>query len=120
MIPQFGGVLGFLAALALFPMIARWGGSLWEAYRDYRLAADYPHLNRRKNLWVFAPLIVLHSGPWLVALTLFGAFKLFTSPHQPWHSWFIGGFITYFALMGFFITRVLKAQKARKVAEHVR
>ena len=102
---------GFFTATIVLAAALRWIGSLWVAYQDYRTAVDYPHLGRSKRLWVFVPLTLLHSGPWILALTVFGAFILFRSPREPWHAWFIAGFVGYLALMGLIIVSLLKKRK---------
>src|SRR5437016_3450148 len=102
---------GLLAALVVFAATLRWVGCLWIAFQDYRTAVDYPHLGRSKRLWVFVPLTFLHSGPWTLVLTVCGAFILFTSPREPWHAWFVAGFIVHLALMGLIIVSVLKKRK---------
>ena len=103
--------VGFFAAMIVFAATLPWVGCLWVAYQDYRTAVDYPHLGRSRRLWVFVPLTFLHSGPWILALTVFGAFILLRSPREPWHAWFIAGFVGYLALMGLIIVSVLKKRK---------
>jgi hypothetical protein len=109
-----GLVGGFLIAATILAAVLPWVGCLWVAYQDYRTAVDYPHLGRSKRLWVFVPLTLLHSGPWTLALTVFGAFILFRSPREAWHAWFVGGFVAYFALMGLVIVAALKKREAPK------
>ena len=84
------------------------------------MAVDYPHLGRHKRLWVFIPLTLLHSGPWILALTVFGALILLRTPREPWHAWFVGGFIAYLALMGFVIGSFWKKRKALESAHRGR
>ena len=112
-----GLLLGFFVGGLVVRSAFGWGLSLWQAFQEYREAAAYPHLNRPKNPWVFLPLVVLHSGPWILAMAAFGFFKLLTSPHQPWHSWLIGGFIAYLAPTALTIASVRKRQHARRPQE---
>jgi len=104
-------VLGFVFGGAFLPAILLWIACLWEAYRDYRIAVDYPHLNRRKRLWVFVPLMLLHSGPWALAITVFIGITFGKGPTEPWHVWFAGGFLAYLALTCASVAMVWKKHK---------
>jgi hypothetical protein len=89
------GLFGFLASGLVIQALLRWGWSVWEAIDQYRVAVRYPHLGRANHLWTLLPLLVLHSGPWILALFAFATLRLLSAPHQSWHSWVIGGFIAY-------------------------
>jgi hypothetical protein len=93
-----------------------WTASLWECYREYRIAVAYPHLGRRKTLFVFVPLLLLHSGPWLLGLVVFGALELFMSPRAAWHYWFVGGFLAYLLFVALVLRRFWLNRKAAAAA----
>jgi len=110
---ELAGLLGLLTGMVVFSALLRWVIALTKTYTDYRIAADHPHLRQAKRPWIFLFLLVLHSGPWVLALTVFGAFELFMSPYHAWHSWFIGGFIAYIVLMACLFIGVHKKQQSR-------
>jgi len=111
---ELAGFVGLLAGMLVFSALLRWAIALVKTYKDYRIAAGYPHLQRARRPWIFLFMFVLHSGPWVLALTVFGAFELLTSPYQVWHSWFIGGFLSYCVLMGCLFMWARKKHKPRK------
>lgn len=113
MVVVLAGLLGLLTGMFVFGALLRWVFALTKTYKDYRIVADHPHLRQPKRPWIFVLLLVLHSGSWVLALTVFGAFELFTSPYREWHAWFVGGFITYIALMGYFFILVHKNRQSR-------
>jgi hypothetical protein len=84
-------VLGFIVGGAFFLAVLRWLACLWATYLDYRVTVDYPHLKRPKRLWVFLPLLFLHSGPWALALAVFFCTR---------HMWFAVGFFVHLILTG--------------------
>ena len=96
MVGLFGfAVGGFVSERFLYRI-----GCLWSAIHDYRIAALYPHLRRKKRLAIFVPLLLLHSGPWAMAVSLFVIFELFVSRRETWHLWFTAGFVAYVLFMG--------------------
>ena len=96
----FVALLGLLVGLLLYERLFIWMAFLWATYAEYRTALTYPHLRRRRSLVVFVPLTLLHSGPWLLALVIFGAFHLYTSQREEWHYWMVAGFLGGLAVMG--------------------
>jgi hypothetical protein len=109
LLAAIGGAMisGFLCTRVL-----AWIASLWECYREYRIAVAYPHLRRRKTLLVFLPLLFLHSGPWLLGLVAFGALALFMSPRAAWHYWLEVGFVAYLIFIALILRRFWLARKA--------
>lgn len=112
---ELAGLLGLLTAMVVFSALMRWVVALKKTYTDYRIAADHPHLRQPKRPWIFPLLLVLHSGSWVLALTVFGAVELFTSPYHTWHAWFVGGFIAYVALMAYFFILTYKNRQSRHI-----
>src|SRR5437763_221040 len=92
-------MFGFVVGGFVFARFVYWIGCLWVAIDDYRIAAAYPHLRRKKQILLFVPLLLLHSGPWALAIALFIIFELFVSRRETWHFWFAAGFVAYVLFM---------------------
>jgi hypothetical protein len=114
----FGGVV--IGSL-LVERLLLWAGSVWVMYGEYRTAVEYPHLHRPKRLYVFIPLTLLHSGPWLLVLSIWALVVLVSGPRDDWQSWLLGGFavgVAYMTAIVVFVLRkhggsALKKEKAR-------
>ena len=109
LVAAFGGAMisGLLCSRVLM-----WIASLWGCYREYRIAVAYPHLGRRKTLFVFVPLLLLHSAPWLLGLVAFGALELYRSERAAWHYWLVAGFLAYLVLIVLVLRRFWLTRKA--------
>lgn len=105
---------GFFVGQLAVSILSRWVTALYRAVKEYRASVAHPNLGHRTTLWIFLPLLLLHSGPYALGLLVFGAFKLFASAFQPWHAWLIGGFVADLVLMVAMVSRVLIRRKASK------
>src|SRR5690348_1718034 len=91
MIEPFIGFGGFFLALLTFTAIVRWVGVIY-----IELVNQPPEVRRPQTI---VPIVLLHSGPWMLALVGFLSFKVVTVPTAPWKTWLLGGFALGFALM---------------------
>ena len=88
-----------------------WIASLWDCYRECQIAADYRHLGRRKTHFVFVPLVLLHSGPWLLGLVPFWSLGALYEPT----GWFVAGFVAYLLFIALVLWRFGSSAKLRLV-----
>ncbi|MGH8612144.1 MAG: hypothetical protein ACREYF_08910 [Gammaproteobacteria bacterium] len=84
----FGGL--FLALVTLPPVIS-WAGIVYA-----QLVLEPPETRRAK---ILLPMLILHSGPWVLVILILGGIKLFSVADNPWRLWFVAGFALYSCMM---------------------
>lgn len=81
--------LGVLAGSMLLSFIARWIAAIYTTVKKYRV---YPGpVKKRELIWALPLAVLLHSGPWLLAIAGYLSYYAWSNPHGPWLFWFFGG-----------------------------
>ena len=92
-IPVLTFLGGFLCAVILLSMTARWIFALMSIVKDYRRSearADQP----KPLPWSLILASLLHSGPWALAISGYLAYYLFSHAYASWWTWFFAGLCT--------------------------
>lgn len=77
----FAPVLGVFVGTLLVSRIGIWVAALVETVRE----AQGP------SAWSVLTILVFHSAPWLLGLTVYWAWYTLSAPHSPAWPWFFGG-----------------------------
>jgi hypothetical protein len=91
MVEPLIGFGGFFLAQLVFTSIARWVGVIY-----LELINQPPEVRRAQTV---VPILLLHSGPWMLGLLVFLSVKVAVAPAAPWKTWLVSGFALGFALM---------------------
>ena len=106
------GFLGFFAGTIFGTQILRWGALLWVSTTTH--GGDFLGPPKRRLLWVFPFVLLLHPAPYLVAfIVVFTVWALQGKVASIW-LWLLGGFYAYIAILGLKIFVVYRAKHRRR------
>jgi len=111
-------IAGFIAGIFVYLEIIRWVYTLLVVWGEYRIAKDFPHLQRRASLWPVPLLFLLHSGPWFLVVVVISTYKILTGQSQPEWFWFLGGFYAYGVIIGVTILTSLRTYSTKQSSEN--
>ena len=89
--------LGFLVGSLVFNRTLQWIFAIVIGVKEWRAGYGSP--------WAIPLYLLLHSGPWLLATTVFLAVEVFSKPHEPWWPWFFAGEAFAVTYLGFIVLR---------------
>jgi hypothetical protein len=81
---------GIVAGTMLWSIVGRWILALLDTWRTYR-STEISGTSGRKRNWALALVVLLHSGPWSLALAIYLSCYVLSHPHPSWWHWFFGG-----------------------------
>jgi hypothetical protein len=113
LIPAFG-FLGFFAGTLFGTQMIRWGALLWVTTTAH--GGDFLGPPKRRLLWAFPFVLLLHPGPYLIVLAVVvTAWVLQGRVGSPWLS-FLGGFYVYIAFVSLKLFQVYRIQRRRRAS----
>ena len=87
--PIFALPLGMLAGSMLLSFSAHWVAVIYTTAKKHWV---YPGPTRKRQLiWALPLAVLLHSGPWALAIAGYLSYYAWSHPHGPWLLWFFGG-----------------------------
>jgi len=88
--PYLAAVYGLIAGVFVFGVAGRWVAAIAETLRQYRPdnAVEPP---RRPLAWALPLVLLLHSGPWVLAIAGYLSYYVLSRPHASWWLWFYVG-----------------------------
>jgi hypothetical protein len=110
-------IAGFITGIFAYVELIRWVYTLSVVWEEYRTAVAFPHLQRRANLWPIPLIFLLHSGPWFLAVIIFGTYEILTGQTQPEWYWYLGGFYGYGVIIGTIIALSLRRHSYKSPSE---
>jgi hypothetical protein len=104
--------LGFFVGTMFGTQMIRWGALLWVSTTTH--GGDFLGPARRRLLWVFPFILVLHPAPYLVAFVgVFTVWALQGKVASIW-LWVLAGFYTYVVIGGLKMLQVYRLQRRRR------
>ena len=107
-------LLGFFVGTLLGTQLMRWGVLLWVSTTTH--GGDFLGSPRRRLLWVFPFVLLLHPAPYFVALALTFTVWALQGKVGPIWLWLVGGFYAYIAILGLRMLQVYRIQRRRRVS----
>jgi len=83
-------VLGLFLGTLLISRVGSWVEAIVTTVQNARRDATNKDA-QRTLVWPLAAVAILHSGPWLLGVTVYWAYYVLTAPHAPEWLWFFGG-----------------------------
>ncbi len=111
--PVFG-FLGFFAGTLFGSQMMRWGALLWVTITTHE--GDFLGRPRRRLLWAFPFILLLHPAPYLIALCV--VFTFWALQGKVGFVWlcFLGGFYAYIALVSLKLLQVYRQRRRQASA----
>jgi hypothetical protein len=101
--------LGLFVGTMFGTQMMRWGALLWVSTTTH--GGDFLGPPRRRLLWVFPFVLLLHPGPYLLALVvILTAWALQGKIGSIW-LWALAGFYAYVVFAGLTMLRVYRRQR---------
>lgn len=92
--------LGFFLGLIVTQMAVRWALAI-VVVLEKRWTYDEEPRQRRTLLWALPIVLLLHSGPWAIAVVTLVVFEFLSVPHSAGWNWFFGGFLLSVGFVAF-------------------
>jgi len=110
MVELIATVGGFFLGQFTFSAMAQWIGAIYV-----ELITQPPEVRRAHSILA---LLFLHSGPWVLALLVFGIIMVIKMPASDWRPWLLGGFAASWMLMSGVLAASILKMRAQKDATH--
>src|SRR5450631_3249182 len=81
---------GVGAGMMAISLIGRWVLAIYTTVRKYRTDSSGA-VARRPLVWALPFAVLLHSGPWALAIAGYLSYYALFRPHGSWLLWFFGG-----------------------------
>jgi len=106
--------LGFYAGTVFGTQMSRWGVLLWVS--TIKHGGDFLGPPKRRLLWAFPFILLLHPAPYLVVFLVVGTVWALQGKVAPLWLWLLGGFYVYIAIFGFKMLRLYRKHLRRVTA----
>jgi hypothetical protein len=105
-------MLGFIVGALFGTQILRWGALVWASTTTH--GGDFLGPARRRLLWVFPFVLLLHPVPYLVAFAV--VFTIWAFQGKVGGIWLllVGGFYAYVVLASLMALRMYRLQRRRR------
>ena len=106
--------LGFFAGTMFGTQMFRWGALLWISTTKH--GGDFLGPPKRRLIWAFPFVLVLHPGAYLLALTVFLTIWAFRGKVESIWLWPLAGFYVYVVIASLKLLQLYRLQRRRRVA----
>jgi|GEM_PF-6995114 len=108
------GFGGFMVGLTIWPRVVRWLHSLWTVSTERRRNPAH------RSAWRLVAVVLLHSGPWMLAVLIVMAVLILPSPHAAGWNVFFYGFLVgigFMAVVAAWLVRKVMKKRAQLAAQ---
>jgi len=89
-VPIMAAFWGLFAGVFILGAVGRWLYAIVNTVQTYQANAPGGR-PQRTLLWTLPLVVVLHSGPWILAIAGYLSYYLLSRPHASWWLWFYVG-----------------------------
>ena len=108
--PLLAAVYGLFAGVFVWGVAARWFYVIADTWRTNR-STDTTKSSPGPGAWALLLVLVLHSGPWALAIAGYLSYYVLSRPHAPWWAWFFGGAAIAPLFVGAVVLRAMQKRK---------